>query len=133
MYSMDPQAAVAMNVVMRLPGFHVGSENFRSLRTLPSRSPIWYRATRVPLSTVVRMNRASNMMAKWYQNAIESSPPMYDLRKLAMPMAKVVAPPVRETMLSSPTSCAAWVNASAPSYVVPWDCTSPSSGCLRCP
>lgn len=31
------------------------------------------RATRVPASTVVRMNSASNMIAKWYQNAF--SPP----------------------------------------------------------
>ena len=28
------------------------------------------RATRVPASTVVRMNSASNMIAKWYQNAL---------------------------------------------------------------
>ena len=53
-----------MNVVIRLPGRHVGSANFLSLRTLPKRSPIWYRATRVPLSTVVRMKSASNMIAK---------------------------------------------------------------------
>ena len=28
------------------------------------------RPTRVPASSVVRMNSASNMMAKWYQSAI---------------------------------------------------------------
>ena len=33
------------------------------------------RPTRVPASTVVRMNRASNMIAKWYQNALRASPP----------------------------------------------------------
>ena len=29
-------------------------------------------ATRVPASTVVRMNSASNRMAKWYQNAVSA-------------------------------------------------------------
>ena len=33
------------------------------------------RPTRVPASTAVRMNSASNRMAKWYQNAIIALPP----------------------------------------------------------
>jgi hypothetical protein len=36
---------------------------------LPTRSWIMKRQTRVPASTVVRMNNASNRMAKWYQIA----------------------------------------------------------------
>ena len=32
------------------------------------------RPTRVPASTVVKMNNASNMMAKWYQNASSAAP-----------------------------------------------------------
>ena len=33
------------------------------------------RATRVPASSVLRMNSASNMIAKWYHSAITASPP----------------------------------------------------------
>ena len=36
---------------------------------LPTRSWIMKRQTRVPASTVVRMNSASNRIAKWYQIA----------------------------------------------------------------
>ncbi len=32
------------------------------------------RPTRVPASTAVRMNSASNMIAKWYQNAWRPPP-----------------------------------------------------------
>jgi len=68
------------------------------------------RPTRVPASTVVRMNRASNMIAKWYQK---------DLRLAAvapakisdMPMASVGAPPVRATSVSSSTLEAARLGA----------------------
>ncbi|MDF2829507.1 MAG: hypothetical protein K0R01_2790 [Mycobacterium sp.] len=65
------------------------------------------RATRVPASTVVRMNNASNMIAKWYQNALSASPPNTWCRTSDMPKASVGAPPVRETMDSSPTLSAA--------------------------
>ena len=41
-----------------------------------------------------------------------------------MPIANVVAPPVRETSVSSPTSWAAASSASAPVYTVPSDCHS---------
>jgi hypothetical protein len=33
------------------------------------------RPTRVPASMMVRMNSASNMMAKWYQNPMTACPP----------------------------------------------------------
>ena len=55
------------------------------------------RPTRVPASTVVRMNSASNRMAKWYQNAISALPPNMPDRMCAMPTASVGAPPVRDS------------------------------------
>ena len=67
------------------------------------------RATRVPASTVVRMNSASNMIAKWYQNALRPSPPKTWCSTSDMPNASVGAPPVRETIDSSPTPSAAAV------------------------
>ena len=63
---------------------------------LPIMSWIMKRATRVPASTVVRMNNASNRIAKWYQIPIMARPPNMPDRMLAMPTAKVGAPPVRE-------------------------------------
>lgn len=66
------------------------------------------RATRVPASTVVRMNSASNMIAKWYQKALSVSPPKTLLSTSDIPNASVGAPPVRETMDCSPTLAAAW-------------------------
>ena len=53
------------------------------------------RPTRVPASTVVRMNRASNMIAKWYQKARRPSP-VAPAKIVDMPMASVGAPPVRD-------------------------------------
>jgi len=70
------------------------------------------RATRVPASTVVRMNRASNRIAKWYQKPIRALPPMTFDRICAMPTASVGAPPVRDSTVFSPTSCASCVRAS---------------------
>jgi hypothetical protein len=64
------------------------------------------RPTRVPASTAVRMNSASNMIAKWYQKAAIPAPNACD-RMLAMPTARVGAPPVRETRLGS------WIAAEA--------------------
>ena len=64
------------------------------LQTWPRKSWSRYRPTRVPASSVVRMNNASNMMAKWYQRS--SQRPCVSLAKmLAMPTASVAAPPVR--------------------------------------
>src|SRR4051812_5867944 len=63
------------------------------------------RPTRVPASKVVRMNTASNMMAKWYHKAIRlwpnSEPKMLDI-----PTASDGAPPVRANRDDSPI-CAA--------------------------
>ena len=63
------------------------------------------RPTRVPVSTVVRMKSASNMMAKWYQSAI-SPWPKAPLKICAMPTASDGAPPVRESSELSPTAAA---------------------------
>ena len=64
---------------------------------------------RVPVSIVVRMNSASNMMAKWYQyfhselSVASAEPPIFcamPSKMLAMPTARVTAPPVRPRRLS---------------------------------
>ncbi|SLH01641.1 Uncharacterised protein [Mycobacteroides abscessus subsp. abscessus] len=85
------------------------------------------RATRVPASMVVRMNSASNMIAKWYQNDFMLSPPRKRWNTSEMPTARVGAPPVREMMEFSPTSAAAPAKVSAvaggpdrPSELVYW-------------
>ena len=70
------------------------------------------RPTRVPASIVVRMNSASNRMAKWYQNAIIALPPRKLEKMWAMPTASVGAPPARDRMLCSPTSFAVCVSTS---------------------
>ena len=76
------------------------------------------------------MNSASNMIAKWYQNAA-SPPPNASLKIWEMPKASVGAPPVRETSSSSTEADAAcsWsglsvkprvpTNSAAPSTVPP--------------
>jgi hypothetical protein len=63
------------------------------------------RPTRVPVSSVVRMNSASNMMAKWYHSAM-SPWPNAPLRMCAIPTASDGAPPVRPSRVFSPTSAA---------------------------
>ena len=63
------------------------------------------RPTRVPASSVVRMNNASNMIAKWYQSAIAAPPPSTFEKSCAMPSARLGAPPVRESSDFSPTCC----------------------------
>ncbi len=65
------------------------------------------RPTRVPASTVVRMNTASNMMAKWYQTASRLLPKA-EAKMLAMPTASEGAPPVRANSVLSPMSLASW-------------------------
>ena len=66
---------------------------------------------RVPASMVVRMNSASNMMAKWYQYFISPATARgslaqssASLRTNDMPTASVTAPPVRPRSDSLPTS-----------------------------
>ena len=91
-------------VQSQAPGRQEVSLNFGT--KLPIESWSMKRATRVPASTAVRMKRASNMMAKWYQNAIIAVPPMNCCMMWARPTARVGAPPERDTMLCSPTSLA---------------------------
>ena len=75
---------------------------------LPTVSCSMKRPTRVPASTAVRMNSASNMIAKWYQNACRP-PPNASENTWESPNARVGAPPVRETSVSSSIeSAAAW-------------------------
>src|ERR1019366_8771493 len=74
--------------------------------TFPSRSWSMNRPTRVPASISVRMNRASNMMAKWYQKPITAWPPPELAKMCAIPSASDGAPPVRENSVCSPTLCA---------------------------
>ena len=62
------------------------------------------RPTRVPVSIVVRMNKASNMMAKWYHSDIRPCPNA-PLKMCAMPTASDGAPPVRASS-DSPTEAA---------------------------
>ncbi len=99
--STAPQAPTMTAVQSQAPGRQECSLNFGT--KLPIESCSMKRATRVPASTAVRMNSASNMMAKWYQKLIMAVPPMNCCMMWARPTARVGAPPVRETMLSSPT------------------------------
>src|SRR5664280_3004490 len=98
-----------MNEQSQAPGHHEGSLNFFRPRE-PRASENMNRATRVPASTVVRMNKASNMTAKWYQKDFHPAPPKILCMISAMPMANVGAPPVREMIDFSPTSVAACEN-----------------------
>ena len=61
------------------------------------------RATRVPASSVVRMNSASNIMAKWYHSDSSVSPKAL-ANNVAMPTASEGAPPVRANSVVSPIS-----------------------------
>src|ERR687893_299300 len=87
-----------------------GSQEVRpkGCHTLPTRSWIMNRPTRVPASTVVRRDRASNIMAKWYQKACRAAPkmPVTPAKIADIPTASVGAPPVRPMMESSPTALA---------------------------
>src|SRR6266480_4638556 len=62
------------------------------------------RPTRVPASMVVRINKASNMIAKWYQSASAVGPVEIRANMCAIPTAKVGAPPARLNMVDSPRS-----------------------------
>src|SRR6185503_20338162 len=58
-------------------GYHDSSPN--GFHTCPPSSCSMNRPTRVPASIVVRMNRASNRMAKWYQMAVKPAPPSFEV------------------------------------------------------
>src|SRR5674476_1701674 len=104
MYSMKPHRATTTALADQEAGFQ---EMLPYLgQTLPIVSWSMKRPTRVPASTAVRMNSASNMIAKWYQNA--ARPPPNALVKISeMPKARVGAPPVRESRVISWMDCAA--------------------------
>lgn len=103
-YRMLPHPATMTRVQSHTPGRHVTSRKRGT--TLPTESCSMNRATRVPASTAVRMNRASNMIAKWYQKPIIAAPPNSCCMMCASPRANVGAPPVRDTIDSSPTAAA---------------------------
>ena len=103
----------------------------KRVQTLPIVSCSMNRPTRVPASTAVRMNSASNMIAKWYQKACRL-PPNAWWKTCERPKARVGAPPVRDTSVDSSIDAAAavrspgvivnpsWLtNAAAPSGVPP--------------
>ncbi len=75
---------------------------------LPNRSCSMKRPARVPASTAVRMNSASNRIAKWYQNAIIALLPLGIAwcRICAIPTASVGAPPARCRIVGSPIAAA---------------------------
>ncbi len=79
------------------------------VQSCPASSCNMKRPTRVPVSTVVRMKSASNMMAKWYQSAINPWPKA-PLRMTAIPTASDGAPPARPSSVFSPTSAARLVS-----------------------
>ncbi|MNR24989.1 hypothetical protein D3C85_1421060 [compost metagenome] len=81
----------------------------------PNRSCSMKRPARVPASTAVRINSASNRIAKWYQNAMVFSPGSTLCRICAIPTARVGAPPARARMVVSPMS---WATACSASGVI---------------
>ena len=119
MIRIAPQASTTSSEQIQAPIRQDGSRNLRAPGMLPMESDSMKRATRVPASTVVRMNSASNMIAKWYQNALSPAPPSTSLSTCDIPNARVGAPPVREMIDSSPTSAAAWLNNAAVASVPP--------------
>src|SRR5258706_14293134 len=59
------QAKTTSAVEISVPGIQLVFEN--GVQARPTNSCTMNRATRVPVSIVVRMKSASNMIAKWYQ------------------------------------------------------------------
>src|SRR3954462_171407 len=101
------------------------------LITLPSVSWSMKRPTRVPASTVVRMNRAWNMVAKWYQKAFRPFPVAPE-KICDMPTASVGPPPVLAISDGSSTALAArW---GAPGEIVkPRPLTAAEADCTVSP
>ena len=93
MISTAPHAATMMAVQTHAPTRHEVS--LKRGTTLPRESCSMNRATRVPASTAVRMNSASNMIAKWCQKPMSASPPTSWPMMCARPTARVGVPPVR--------------------------------------
>src|SRR5664280_1471120 len=99
---MYPHKATTMALADQEAGFHEMSA-YLCQRIV---SCSMKRPTLVPASTAVRMNRASNMIAKWYQNAARP-PPNALVKTSEIPKARVGAPPVREISVISWTDLAA--------------------------
>src|SRR5450756_2666613 len=97
-YNMYPHNPTTTALADQDAGFHEMSAYL--CQRLPIVSCSMKRPTRVPASTAVRMKSASNMIAKWYQNA--ARPPPNALVKISeMPKARVGA--VSYTHLTLPT------------------------------
>src|SRR3990172_8124693 len=101
-------------------------------QTYPANSWNMNRPTRVPVSTVVRMKSASNMIAKWYQRAVSDGPNAPE-KICAIPTARDGAPPVRASRVFSPTAAASssiWpgarVNPQPRMVVMAWVTSPPS-------
>src|SRR5437763_5854989 len=92
------QAKTTAKVEISVPGSQFVFSNGAQAR--PRNSCTMKRATRVPVSTVVRMNSASNMMAKWYQYDIRCERKGMPEKIWAKPTASDTAPPVRPTSVS---------------------------------
>src|SRR5205085_2077819 len=95
------QPTTTSAVEASVPGSQLVSAN--GFQIEPRNSCTMKRATRVPVSMVVRMKRASNMMAKWYQydmSPLRSGSPE---KTWAKPTARETAPPVRPAT-DSPTA-----------------------------
>src|SRR5436305_3758234 len=96
------QAKTTAKVEISVPGSQFVFSNGAQAR--PRNSCTMKRATRVPVSTVVKMNSASNMMAKWYQYDIRCARKGMPEKICAKPTASDTAPPVRPSSVS-PTCC----------------------------
>src|SRR5208283_2554634 len=90
-YTRYPQKKEKRALVKTMPGTHFFSDNLGT--TLPIISWRRYLPTLVPVSTAVRMNTASNMMAKWYQYDIRPLRKETELNMYAIPTASETAPP----------------------------------------
>src|SRR5579864_4639974 len=99
-----PQSATMRPLVANTDGYQLVRPS--GFHAWPSASCSMKRPTRVPASSTVRMNSASNMSAKWYHNAITACPPRLLEKMCAMPTANAGAPPVRLNNVCSPTLCA---------------------------
>src|SRR5438128_11786749 len=95
-----PQAATISPLVNRMDGYQLVRPS--GFHTCPNASCNMKRPTRVPASSTVRMNSASNMSAKWYHSAITACPPRLFEKMCAIPTANAGAPPVRLNNVCSP-------------------------------
>src|SRR5467141_1456319 len=100
-----PATITALDVITL--GYHDVSANRG--HTWPTISCSMNRPTRVPVSMVVRMNKASNMIAKWYHRASSVLPPstlVAPAKIWAIPTASDGAPPERASSVVSPMRAA---------------------------